>query len=112
MHRIVNGDGQVVATCGAGGGDGVGGGRAYAAASWTQAEAAVLLGVSSRTVRRMLDRGELKGVRVSGRTRVPSEAIERVLGGGGETKSTQRRGGSGGTQRGSGVGKRKAEVTR
>lgn len=96
MHRIVNGDGQVVATCELDG-------RAYAAASWTQAEAAVLLGVSSRTVRRMLDRGELRGVRVSGRTRVPSEAIERVLDGEG-TKSTQRRGGSGGTQRGKAVG--------
>lgn len=45
----------------------------------TQAETARRLGVSRWTVRRMLDTGELRGVQVSRRTRVPAAEVARVL---------------------------------
>lgn len=45
----------------------------------TQAEAARRLGVSRWTVRRMLNAGQLRGVWVSNRTRVPAVEVERVL---------------------------------
>jgi excisionase family DNA binding protein len=44
----------------------------------TQAETARRLGVSRWTVGRMLRSGQLRGVQVSRRTRVPATEIERV----------------------------------
>lgn len=46
---------------------------------YTIAEAAKILKVSEATIRRMIDAGEMKAIRVRGQLRIPKEEIDRIL---------------------------------
>lgn len=53
-----------------------------APAALTARQAAALLGVGEKTVRRAALRGELPSFRLGGRVRIPRAAVERLLAGG------------------------------
>jgi excisionase family DNA binding protein len=46
---------------------------------YTVSEAATLLKVSIATIRRMIDDGQLRAIKVRGQLRIPKEEIDRIL---------------------------------
>jgi excisionase family DNA binding protein len=46
---------------------------------YTIEEASKILKVSSATIRRMIDDGDIKVIRVRGQIRIPKEEIDRIL---------------------------------
>lgn len=46
---------------------------------YTIEEAAKILKVSGATIRRMIDDGDIKAIRVRGQLRIPKEEIDRIL---------------------------------